>query len=54
MSELQEYKKGLELNIQYATQANGTFPEEEKGLTDKQYIVPGAGGVGEILNNAFV
>ena len=29
MSELQEYKKGLELNIQYATQANGTFPEEE-------------------------
>lgn len=24
---------------------------EEKGLTDKQYIVPGGGGFGEILNN---
>ncbi|MBT6325794.1 MAG: uracil phosphoribosyltransferase [Bdellovibrionales bacterium] len=32
----------------------GTFPELEKGLTDTQYIVPGAGGVGEILNNSFV
>ncbi|MDC1175286.1 uracil phosphoribosyltransferase [Bacteriovoracaceae bacterium] len=27
---------------------------EESGLTEKQYIVPGAGGVGEILNNSFV
>jgi uracil phosphoribosyltransferase len=26
----------------------------EKGLNDKQYIVPGAGGIGEILNNSFV
>ena len=32
----------------------GTYPEEEKGLTETQYIVPGAGGVGEILNNSFV
>jgi uracil phosphoribosyltransferase len=32
----------------------GTYPEREKGLTDNQYIVPGAGGVGEILNNSFV
>lgn len=27
---------------------------EEKGLNEKQYIVPGAGGIGEILNNSFV
>jgi uracil phosphoribosyltransferase len=27
---------------------------EERGLNDKQYIVPGAGGIGEILNNSFV
>jgi uracil phosphoribosyltransferase len=26
----------------------------EKGLTTNDYIVPGAGGIGEILNNAFV
>lgn len=32
----------------------GEFPEEEKGLSDIQYIIPGAGGVGEILNNSFV
>lgn len=28
--------------------------EAERGLTDTQYIVPGAGGVGEVLNNSFV
>lgn len=27
---------------------------DERGLNDHQYIVPGAGGVGEILNNAWV
>ena len=32
----------------------GTYEEEEKGLTEKQYIVPGAGGLGEILNNVYV
>ena len=32
----------------------GTRWDEERGLDDKQYIVPGAGGVGEILNNAWV
>lgn len=32
----------------------GTHPDKEKGLTDNQYIVPGAGGVGEILNNSYV
>ncbi len=32
----------------------GTFKEKERGLNDNQYIVPGAGGVGEIINNSFV
>lgn len=32
----------------------GTHWDQEKGLTDNDYIVPGAGGVGEILNNSFV
>ena len=32
----------------------GELPSEERGLTDTQYIVPGAGGVGELLNNAWV
>jgi uracil phosphoribosyltransferase len=27
---------------------------EERGLNEQQYIVPGAGGVGELLNNAWV
>lgn len=32
----------------------GTFWDKEKGLNEKQYIVPGGGGFGEILNNSFV
>jgi len=32
----------------------GTWPEEERGLDEHQYIVPGAGGLGEILNNSWV
>ncbi len=32
----------------------GTFWEKERGLNSKQYIVPGGGGFGEILNNSFV
>jgi uracil phosphoribosyltransferase len=32
----------------------GALPDEERGLNDIQYIVPGAGGVGELLNNAWV
>jgi uracil phosphoribosyltransferase len=32
----------------------GTRWAEERGLDDHQYIVPGAGGIGEILNNAWV
>jgi uracil phosphoribosyltransferase len=32
----------------------GTRWDEERGLNDKDYIIPGAGGLGELLNNAFV
>lgn len=32
----------------------GTHWDQEKGLNDHDYIVPGAGGVGELLNNSFV
>jgi uracil phosphoribosyltransferase len=32
----------------------GTRWDEERGLTDRQYIVPGGGGFGEIMNNAYV
>jgi len=32
----------------------GTQWDDEKGLDEHQYIVPGAGGVGELLNNAWV
>jgi uracil phosphoribosyltransferase len=32
----------------------GEYWDKEVGLNDIQYIVPGAGGVGEILNNSFV
>jgi uracil phosphoribosyltransferase len=31
----------------------GTVPGE-RGLTDNQYIVPGAGGIGEVLTNSWV
>jgi uracil phosphoribosyltransferase len=27
---------------------------DERGLTDNHYIVPGAGGLGEVINNSFV
>jgi uracil phosphoribosyltransferase len=32
----------------------GEFWDEERGLNEHQYIVPGGGGFGEILNNAYV
>lgn len=32
----------------------GTHWAREKGLNEKQYIVPGGGGFGEIMNNAYV
>lgn len=31
----------------------GEFPEEENGLTEIDYIVPGAGGLGELMNNSY-
>lgn len=32
----------------------GTRWDEERGLDDRQYIVPGGGGFGELMNNAYV
>ena len=32
----------------------GTYIDEESGLNDMQYIVPGAGGIGELLNNSEI
>lgn len=32
----------------------GTHPDRECGLTDHHYIVPGGGGLGEVINNSFV
>jgi uracil phosphoribosyltransferase len=32
----------------------GSRWSEERGLNDKHYIVPGGGGFGEVLNNAYV
>jgi uracil phosphoribosyltransferase len=32
----------------------GTYWDEERGLNNQDYIVPGGGGFGEIMNNAYV
>lgn len=32
----------------------GTYWDEERGLNNQHYIVPGGGGFGEIINNAYV
>ncbi len=32
----------------------GEYWKEERGLNDKHYIVPGGGGFGEVMNNAYV
>jgi len=32
----------------------GTEPERERGADDRGYIVPGLGGLGELMNNSFV
>ena len=32
----------------------GTHWDQEQGLNEKDYIVPGGGGFGEIMNNSFV
>jgi len=47
------YDRGLSsqevLNLPF-----GKNIEQERGLNDIDYIVPGAGGMGEVLNNSFV
>lgn len=45
--------RGLSAPELFAT-VPGTHWEQERGLNDKQYIVPGGGGFGEIMNNAYV
>jgi uracil phosphoribosyltransferase len=32
----------------------GTHWKEERGLNAKHYIIPGAGGLGEVINNSYV
>ena len=32
----------------------GTHPERESGLDERQYIVPGGGGFGELMNNSWI
>jgi uracil phosphoribosyltransferase len=32
----------------------GTYWDRERGLNEKHYIVPGGGGFGEIMNNAYI
>jgi uracil phosphoribosyltransferase len=34
--------------------APGELWEKERGLDDRHYIVPGGGGMGEVMNNAYV
>jgi uracil phosphoribosyltransferase len=34
--------------------APGTFPDRERGLNDVHYVVPGAGGMGELMTNSWV
>jgi len=46
------YDRGLSPREAFDTVPGGH--EDERGLDDHQYIVPGAGGLGELLNNAWV
>jgi uracil phosphoribosyltransferase len=45
--------RGLSTDEVLAT-VPGTHPDAERGLNEHGYIVPGGGGFGEIMNNAFV
>lgn len=45
--------RGLSSERALASQP-GTHPDEERGLNDVHYIVPGAGGMGELLTNSWV
>lgn len=45
--------RGLSPPEVFATEP-GQLWDQERGLDDRQYIVPGGGGFGEIMNNAYV
>jgi uracil phosphoribosyltransferase len=45
--------RGLSPPEVFATEP-GQLWDKERGLDDRQYIVPGGGGFGEIMNNAYV
>lgn len=45
--------RGMSSPEVFAT-APGELWEKERGLDDRQYIVPGGGGMGEVMNNAWV
>lgn len=45
------YDRGLSPDRVFSTPPGADA--EERGLNELQYIVPGAGGLGELLNNAF-
>jgi uracil phosphoribosyltransferase len=45
--------RGMSSDATFST-ALGADPAAERGLNEIQYIVPGAGGVGELMNNSFV
>ena len=45
--------RGLSPQEVFST-APGKLWEKERGLDDRQYIVPGGGGFGELMNNAYV
>lgn len=45
--------RGLSAPEVFST-APGELWEKERGLDDRQYIVPGGGGMGEVMNNAYV
>jgi uracil phosphoribosyltransferase len=45
--------RGMSPDSVFHTQL-GEHPQHERGLDARHYIVPGAGGLGEILNNSFV
>jgi len=55
--EVQVYALRLDRGLSPAdvlTTVPGTSWDRERGLTDHQYIVPGGGGLGEVINNSFV
>ncbi len=55
--DLQIYALRLDRGLSAKSVLNGIPGAErdaERGLNDKQYIVPGGGGLGEVINNAYV